>query len=46
LLVLHAALAVQLPLTLTALPKMGAARYVSEVGAGVSRAFSEAWRGW
>lgn len=41
-----AALAVQLPLTLAALPKMGAARYVSEVGTGISRAYAEAWRGW
>ena len=46
LLVLGTVLAVQLPLTLAALPRLGTARYVSEVGAGVSRAFSEAWRGW
>jgi hypothetical protein len=46
LLVLHVVLLVQLPLTLAALPKMGAARYVSEVGTGIYRAFAEAWRGW
>lgn len=45
-LVLHAALLVQLPLTLIDLPRLGTARYVSEVGTGISRAFSEAWRGW
>ena len=41
-----AALLVQLPLTLIDLPRLGTARYVSEVGAGVSRAYAEAWRGW
>lgn len=41
-----AALAVQLPLTLAALPRLGTARYVSEVGTGIYRAFAEAWRGW
>lgn len=45
-LVLHAALLVQLPMTIIDLPRLGTARYVSEVGAGISRAFSEAWRGW
>jgi len=46
LLVLHAALLVQLPLTIAALPRLGTARYVSEVASGISRAFVEAWRGW
>ena len=46
LLVLHAALLVQLPLTLINLPRLGTARYVSEVGTGISRAYAEAWRGW
>lgn len=45
-LVLHAVLLVQLPLTLAALPRLGTARYVSEVASGISRAFVEAWRGW
>lgn len=40
-----AALAVQLPLTIAALPRLGTARYVSEVASGISRAFVEAWRG-
>lgn len=41
-----AVLLVQIPLTLPEAFRIGTARYVSEVGAGVSRAFSEAWRGW
>ena len=46
LVVLHAALLVQLPLTLAALPRLGTARYMSEIGTGISRAYAEAWRGW
>jgi len=45
LLVLHAVLLVQLPLTLAELPKLGTARYLSEVSLGLSRAYAEAWRG-
>lgn len=40
------ALLMQIPLTIPEVFRIGTARYVSEVGAGVSRAFSEAWRGW
>lgn len=46
LLVLHVVLMVQLPLTLNDLPKLGTARYFSEVSLGLSRAYAEAWRGW
>ena len=46
LVVLHAALLVQLPLTLIDLPRLGTVRYVSEVASGIGRAYAEAWRGW
>ena len=45
LVVLHAALLVQLPMTLIDLPRLGTARYVSEVASGIGRAYAEAWRG-
>lgn len=38
-------LAVQLPMTLTDLPRVGTARYVSEVESGLRAAALEAWRG-
>lgn len=38
-------LAVQLPLTLVDLPRVGTARYFLEVGAGIRAAAAEAWRG-
>lgn len=38
-------LAVQLPATLADLPRMGAARYVSEVQSGLRAAAAEAWHG-
>lgn len=38
-------LAVQLPMTLTDLPRVGTARYVSEVESGLRAAAAEAWRG-
>lgn len=38
-------LAVQLPLTLVDLPRVGTARYFLEVGAGIRAAAAEGWRG-
>lgn len=38
-------LAVQLPMTLTDLPRVGTARYASEVESGLRAAALEAWHG-
>lgn len=38
-------LAVQLPMTLADLPRVGAARYASEVQSGLRAAAAEAWNG-
>ena len=38
-------LAVQLPMTLADLPRVGTARYVSEVETGLRSAAAEAWNG-
>lgn len=38
-------LAVQLPMTLAELPRLGTARYVSEVETGLRSALAEAWHG-
>lgn len=38
-------LAVQLPMTLTDLPRVGTVRYASEVESGLRAAAAEAWHG-
>lgn len=36
---------IQIPTTFAEIPRIGTGRYLSEIGEGISRAFTEAWRG-